>query len=352
MKWDVVIAGAGPAGAVAAGVLSRAGRRVLLVDDVSSNKCKVGESLPSAARPLLRDLGLLPLVEEGPHLPSYGNISAWGSSELNDTDFIQNPNGMGWHLDRSRFDMDLRQAAQSDGALLLPARLKSVTAIQDGWQIQLSTGETNADWIVDATGRHATLARNLGINRQRDDTLVALCAWAEASDSDLDTRSLVESTPDGWWYTALLPNRLRVVVLHVDREYAVSIIQKQEIWLDLLSQTMHISHVLSGAVFKDKPYGTEACGGCLDYFAGKGWLTIGDAAISFDPLSSQGIFNALYTGMRAGQAINAALNKDDELIDYYTGQLENIRQAYLYHHQTFYQLEYRWPNHSFWARRQ
>lgn len=352
MKWDVVIAGAGPAGAVAAGVLSCAGRRVLLVDDVSSNKCKVGESLPSAARPLLRDLGLLPLVEEGPHLPSYGNISAWGSSELIATDFIRDPNGMSWHLDRARFDMDLRQAALSNGALLLPTRLKSVTAIQNGWQIQLSHGETNADWIVDATGRPATLARNLGICRKRDDTLVALCAWAEVSNSDLDTRALVESTPEGWWYTALLPHRIRVVVLHVDREYAVSIIQKQNIWLDLLSQTVHVSHVLAGAVFKEKPFGTEACGGCLDYFSGQGWLAIGDAALSFDPLSSQGILNALYTGMRAGQAIHAALNGDNDQVASYTTQLENIRQAYLLHHQTFYQMESRWPNHSFWAIRQ
>lgn len=47
--WDVLIAGAGPAGAVAARVLARAGRRVLLIDDSRPDLPKVGESLPGAA---------------------------------------------------------------------------------------------------------------------------------------------------------------------------------------------------------------------------------------------------------------------------------------------------------------
>ena len=74
--WDVVVAGAGPAGAVAARVLARAGRRTLLVDDVEPGGRKVGESLPGAARPLLLDLDLLALVEGGPLLSSYGKVSA------------------------------------------------------------------------------------------------------------------------------------------------------------------------------------------------------------------------------------------------------------------------------------
>jgi 2-polyprenyl-6-methoxyphenol hydroxylase-like FAD-dependent oxidoreductase len=54
----VVIAGGGPAGAITALVLARAGHRVLMAD-CTSGAARTGEALPPAARPLLRDLNLL-----------------------------------------------------------------------------------------------------------------------------------------------------------------------------------------------------------------------------------------------------------------------------------------------------
>jgi flavin-dependent dehydrogenase len=306
--WDVVITGAGPAGAVAAGVLSRAGRQVLLVDDVTFGKPKVGESLPGAARPLLRDLGVLSLVEEGNHLSSHGNLSAWGTDGLIATDFIRDPNGMAWHLDRNQFDADLRQHAQQSGTVFMFERVRSITPISGGWQVHLTNGETTTRWLVDATGRRAALAQSLGIQRQRDDSLVALWTWAISPNTDQDTRALVESKSYGWWYTALLPDHHRIVVLHVDRDDAIAILQQSKLWLERLSQTMYIKHVLSEAVFQEKLSVTEACGSRLVQFAGPGWIAVGDAALSFDPLSSQGILNALYSGMKAGQAVDLALS--------------------------------------------
>jgi hypothetical protein len=49
------------------------------------------------------------------HLPSHGIQAAWGSAELFDTDFIFNPYGTGWHLDRRRFDAMLASHADQCG---------------------------------------------------------------------------------------------------------------------------------------------------------------------------------------------------------------------------------------------
>ncbi|WP_258311425.1 FAD-binding protein [Streptomyces sp. NWU49] len=54
---DVLVAGGGPAGCVAALSLARAGTRVVIVAPVASPGWRVGESLAPAARPLLERLG-------------------------------------------------------------------------------------------------------------------------------------------------------------------------------------------------------------------------------------------------------------------------------------------------------
>ena len=48
----------------------------------------------------------------------------------------------------------------------------------------------------------------------------------------------------------------------------------------------------------------------LDQMTGRGWLATGDAAAAFDPISSQGLFNALSGGFLAGQAAADVMSGD------------------------------------------
>lgn len=354
MSWDALVAGAGPAGAVAALVLARRGRRVVLVDDVDRGAPKVGESLPGAARPLLLDLGLLDRVESGPHLPSSGDVSTWGSATLRSTDAIRSPHGPGWHLDRPRFDRDLREAAREAGAVLQPGRVRRVCRGADDWRVGLrASGEEplRARWLIDATGRHAALARSAGARRLRDAPLVALVAWVAARPEDRDTRTLVEAAPDGWWYTARLPDGSRVVACHVDAEEAAGIVRAEGGWAERLARTTHVRELLHASAAEAVPRSTDASGARLDRFHGDGWLAVGDAALSFDPLSSQGLFDALYTGLRGAEAVDAALAGDRSPVRAYGARLETVRAAYLQHHRAYYAEERRWPERPFWARR-
>src|SRR5207253_1246434 len=112
---EVLIAGGGPGGAVAALVLARRGRRVLLADG-AEEEFRIGESIPPTVNPLLRDIRVLDRFLADAHLPCYGNVSVWGSDEPTVTDFIFDVNGHGWHLDRTRFDKMLRDVACETGA--------------------------------------------------------------------------------------------------------------------------------------------------------------------------------------------------------------------------------------------
>lgn len=339
MKYDAVIIGGGPAGTVAALVLKRLGRHVAVIDRPHPVKKRIGESLPSAARPLMEKLGLMSLLEKGPHAPAYGNVSAWGSSELSATDFIMDPNGVGWHLDRVRFDRDLKKAAMKAGVEWISRGLRKA---DEAFAL--------ADTVIDATGRSAWMARQFGAERQRDDSLMAFYTWLKCEGAR-EKRTLVESSATGWWYTSALPDRTRVVAFHTDADRVSEIRHSNLGWNQHLNSTVHLRKIIAGAQVLHSIQSAEACGARLDKFAGENWLAVGDAALSFDPLSSQGIFNALYTGLRGAEALDRRLQGDSAAIGEYTSRLESIREAYLAHKKTYYSAEKRWSNQPFWQTR-
>ena len=173
---DILILGAGPAGAVAALNLAPT-RRVVLVERRAQVLPRIGEALPPVARRLLAEMGLWDEFLEEHHAPCYGNRSDWGGGELMETDFLRDPDGHGWHLDRARFDAWLRRVAVARGTVLLaPARLAAIKRDDRCWHAQLATdrGTTTVTvaFTIDAGGRAAPLARRLGAKRWASDRLV------------------------------------------------------------------------------------------------------------------------------------------------------------------------------------
>jgi hypothetical protein len=86
--------------------------------------------------------------------------------------------------------------------------------------------------------------------------------------------------------------------------------------------------------------------------AGDGWLAVGDAAASHDPLSASGIARALDSGAHAAVAIHALLARGDEapLAAYAERQTRGF-ELYCDTWARYYQIEQRWPGSPFWSRR-
>lgn len=358
---EIVVVGGGPAGTVAALVLARAGRRVLLVDAGTRDPTRrVGEALPPASRPLLADLGLLDRIRCGPHLPCLGNVSAWGSPVARTHDFLREPHGPGWHLDRAAFDASLRAAAEEAGARVESrVRGRGLERHGEGWRVRLrqaraETREVDCTWIVDATGRSSALARRLGATRRRDDRLLAFVArYRPTPDApaDQDARTWIEAAPGGWWYTARVPSGDRVVAFHSDADLSdSSVLRTSDGFGARLTETRNLHALLvdRGYVPAHPPHGVDASSARLDRVAGPGWLAVGDAAVSFDPLSSQGLLNACYTGLRGAEAVLAG---SPSALAAYSERVETIYRTYLDHKASFYALEERWPERPFWRRR-
>jgi len=320
---------------------------VVIVDGSDLTLPKIGEALPGAGLRMLRSLGLDDSDFGSVHRKIGGNLSCWYSEELDATDFLCDPDGPGWRLSRRRFDECLLNAALLAGAQHLPFNVDRVIRNRGSWETHTKSGETFVSrWLVDSTGRGSSVARRLGSRRIRDEGLVALCGFGSPRAGERLDRTLIEAVPEGWWYGAVLPDDEAVLVLHVLPKDARA---ARRDWLAALGRTLFVREFFPPSGFCEPRLIAEAGGSSLECFHGENWIACGDAAISFDPLSSQGIYAAMYSGVAAARAIVAAERGDGLALPGYACRLDGIREAYRARLASSYGLVQRWPAAPFWT---
>jgi flavin-dependent dehydrogenase len=363
-SFDVAIAGGGPAGSAAAMVLARNGLRVLLADASGDREIRMGESLPPSASSLLRELGVLQCVRADGHRESPGTLAFWGGDGGNATDFLFQLHGSGWQLDRARFDARLRAAARAAGAEFVGSshlRLESAAARADvphrlrARRDGVDGPVVTARWLIDASGRAASLARHLGAVRLRHDNLLAFQLRLHSpSGDDRDGRTWVEAVEDGWWYSVLPPGGERIAVFLTDADLADTraLLDAEGIW-SRLRRTTQLRALCERHAYRHhgRARGADAASAELDRAAGHRWLAVGDAALAFDPLSSKGIGDALYTGIQAAKTIIAREAGDEQAPDRYADHLRDIHRVYRAQLHAFYAMQARWSESPFWRRR-
>lgn len=371
-SWDAVVVGGGPAGAAAAIALARAGRRVLVVERRADVGFKLGESLPPQARPLAEDLlGQRHADEEteraAGRFRTYGNVSCWGRAEPDVHDFVFTPHGYGLRLDRPRFDLDLRRSARRAGAEIAEdTRVEELevggSRAPEPWRLVLANAggkvRVRARVLIDCSGRAAFVARRGGARVLRQSRLFAFARTYEPAsghETDVDTFTRIEARPEGWWYTAGLPDGRRLVVLHTDRDLPAARQAATAAGFEaLLAGSLHIAPLLGehGYRPRGRVRGAVAASQRLDRFTGDAWLAAGDAAQAFDPLSSQGIKTALESGFLAGSIVVRALDGDAGATARYAREQEAVQAEYRRHYGYFYGCERRFADQPFWQRRQ
>jgi len=344
------VAGAGPAGSTAALDLSRRGLSVALIEQDRYETRRVGETLPPMIRHQLTGLGIWERFLECGPLESYGIRTAWETSTPRHQDFVQNPYGCGWHVDRARFDAMLASAAAKAGAnLFQPGRAGSLSKREgDTWALEVAQGGeilTLAGRVfVDATGRKAVFASRLGGKADVADRLIGAVAFAEKSETAQWT--LIEAVEEGWWYSVPLPGAGMVFAYMTDSD-----LWMDRRWDELLrlapltferagcKQIPPPSQIVSAASVVRRPV------------TGLDWVAIGDAALAFDPLSGQGVFKSIETGTRCGSAIAGYFDGDLNALAEYENWIEETYRSYLAMRAQYYSSVVRWTGSRFWKRR-
>jgi flavin-dependent dehydrogenase len=253
-------------------------------------------------------------------------------------------------LDRPRFELFLLRAAEQAGACVRRgASVHSVTRAKSSWEVETPAGTLRCPWLVEATGRWPCLSRHLALRRQTWGRLTSVFAVAQtAAHPDQDSRTLIESGPDGWWYTALVPGGRRTISWQTEAPLLHHQTWREPLWFrQKLAGTSHLDRLFTrhGYHFTGPPGMVSAQSSRLECFAGEGWLAAGDAAMSFDPLSGAGICKALETAERVADAIEKG---GPSGVASYAEWSEERWREYIASRRSYYAMEQRWPEQPFW----
>jgi 2-polyprenyl-6-methoxyphenol hydroxylase-like FAD-dependent oxidoreductase len=353
---DIAVIGGGPAGAVAAFVLARAGLNVILLhmDAGEDETGHWGETISPAAAPILARLGLMEAsgLAGMPHVTGF--TSRWGSERTVSRPAFVVPDAMTVSVDRAIFDAALRSAAATRGAALVHGRVRALAAERHGWRLTCQNGDhIDTRLIVDASGRGGRFARRAGAQLLAFDKLVALTALFEPNRADRDRNVTIESVADGWLFTTLDARGGRVVSFFTDLDLWLSSELKRP--SAILNRALASSETFTSYTSESLPLPTRIWSAStlvLPRAAACGILAVGDAAQTRDPLSSQGIGAAVEDAESAASLLAAHFETDlGHAIELHENQRRQRLSRYLTARCLYYRAEMRWSTHAFWQRR-
>ncbi len=324
--YDVCVFGAGPAGAATAVRLAALGLAAIVLDRPPRTKLWGGESFSGAIRRPLQVLGLWDAFSRAGHVTSHEQRTAWGGDPWVQ-DAIFYPHGSRWHVDRARFDADLREGVRSRGIPTGVYRsLDELSKNGTQWRMRLDGGtEISCRYLVDATGRSRAIARRFGARSRVYDRLVGLTAQLPRNQA-FDHTMVIETTAHGWWYAAPVPQG-HVLNFFTDADLA----------------PRHLVRTLRTVVANSTFTPAEI---------GQGWLPVGDACAAHDPLCGWGVYRAMSNGILAAEAIHSYLNRADAgPLEEYRLHVRNQFETYLDGLTRHYSYERRWTAFPFWERR-
>ena len=360
---DVCVIGSGPAGLAAATILGIAGLNVVVCGDRSQRGVRrvPGETLSPLALGPMFTLGIDVAAQEYALNEIVGFESTWGTNAQQRRSSLLSSHGFGFVLDRNKFEECLATRALYYGVHLSPERVIRIERQIKQWSIQtvsdVSHTKVNitihAENIIYANGLSQSSVYPPG-RRIAMDRLIGCIATIPLQETPFDSVVRVDALINGWVYSVCTDN-YRVVALFTDGDLLSS--------RGRLAVTGHVIDAVRSAptLVVAVPESAMATMQLIRIVPamttfrkvahGDGWSACGDAAQTFDPLSSLGITYALLDGIEAAQAILGMRKQDSQSWHLRDEKRKQRFFEYLRTRLNYYRIENRWTALPFWQRR-
>lgn len=335
-KFDVIVVGAGPAGASCALVAARSGLNVLLLErgEYPGSKNVMGgvlfskqlrELVPEfwkeapVERPVV-DHRYMILGEDSAVNIGYKG-SEWGQEPYNS-----------FTVQRAQFDQWFASKAVEAGALLVNETTAVECIVENGKVVGVRTdrpdGDVYADVVVLADGVNSLLAQQLGFRREASPDEVALCAMEvinmpkdkinerfNISDNQGVAIEIFGASTKGNFGAAFLYTNKDTINIGVGCTIAAMMKDKLKPYdlLDQLKAHPNIAPLIEGGESAEYLAHLIPEGGyrSVQKVVGNGVVVVGDAASFVNAIHGEGSNLAMFSGQLAAEAIVQAKKRGD-----------------------------------------
>jgi len=282
----IAVLGGGPAGAFAAERLSRAGLKVVLIDEKLAWEKPCGGGITYKAYqqyPFLIDNDTPKKIVSQACLSS----AKAGTSSLDLTQPL---------VIYSRYELNgmMLRRAQEAGTAVEKTRVIEIRRRSRGWTLKTRSGELEADYCIVATGARNAL-REVGTEWSTGDTMTALGYYIPVGQDHVDIRFF----PAFQGYIWIFPRSDHVSAGICGKGHPATVLRS---WLEKYLADKGIS--LKGATFYghvlpslEKPRWRS------NRVAGEGWMAVGDAAGLVDPATGEGLYYAVRSADLASKVL-------------------------------------------------
>ncbi|WP_071332724.1 NAD(P)/FAD-dependent oxidoreductase [Burkholderia contaminans] len=356
---DVAIIGAGPAGAVAAGLLRKAGRSVLVLERQHFPRFSIGESLLPQSMHYLDEAGMLQAVVEAGFQFKNGAYFVH-RDRMSSFDFREKFSG-GWgtayQVERAAFDDVLIRCAAGQGADVRFG--DTVRAFEPGERPRLDVVEesgreyrVDASFVLDASGFGRVLPGLLGLEAPTGlPTRAAIFSHVEdrlpagSTDRDKICIAVHPERCDVWFWMIPLTNGRSSVGCVADADFLdVPEAQREQRLRELLQSEPTLARLVGSKPFVMPVRRIAGYASNVERLHGPGYALLGNAGEFLDPIFSSGVTIAMRSAHLAvatlerqmrGEAVDWAHDYDAALrkgIDtfrafverWYSGALQDI----------------------------
>ena len=293
-QFDAIVVGAGPSGAMAARDLARRGAHVAIVDGSHPREKPCGGGV----------------TERAFHLAAAAVPPSAGQT-IDTVTFEAGGRAAGVRLPdpqaltifpRAAFDAAVLAQAIDAGAVHVAARAGDVERAGSGWRVEAGGTTLSAPWVLGADGPAGVVRKHVFRRFERRQLSIAAGCYVDGVETKEIVIGFIDE-PCGYLWSFPRPGHLAVgTCAQADETTTAEMHAITDRWLD---------RYLAGRSITRRRYAWPIPSlGAPDLDAeqpaGDGWMLLGDAAGLVDPITREGIFFALRSGMLAAMALGAS----------------------------------------------